>query len=168
MFGVFFTEKFTKSQSHTQTFTRRDTNTPTTRLYQNPQCRQHAEVQRRIQYKQSIPPLPPYMLDSIAAKHSHIKRKKQRDRDLAMAKGRTVGNKERETADRWKKEGTHEERKRDERSRVKITSSSTFFKPHNKIWCRTSGPIFTPQACRDHTHAPLRRFSLSVTFLNPA
>lgn len=53
---------------------------------------------------------------------------------------------------------------------VKITNASTFFKPHNKIWCRMSVQIFTyrslglpwPPTCTS------KRFSLSVTFFNPA
>lgn len=55
----------------------------------------------------------------------------------------------------WKKQRTqaaHEERKWDERSRVKITGSSTIFKPHNKI-CAVSSvrTNLCSQACHDHT-----------------
>lgn len=43
-------------------------------------------------------------------------------------------------------------RKRDERSRVKITGSSTFFKPHNKICVVSSVRTnLCSQACHDHT-----------------
>lgn len=51
-----------------------------------------------------------------------------------------------------------------------MTSSSTFFKPRNKVWCTTSGPIFTHSSSgppRPHT-CTTKIFSLSVTFLNSA
>lgn len=60
-------------------------------------------------------------------------------------------------------------RKRDERSRVKMTSSSTYFKPH-KICCGTSGPIcaqFYSFSGLPWPHTCItERFSLSVTFLD--